>query len=60
MKPQTLVAAAGVVVSLVLTLQGATFAYVLRTEARLTRMETIIDMQRPAVRVPAPGEKVRT
>jgi hypothetical protein len=37
--PQLLVALAGVIVSIVLTLQGATFSYVVSIERRISRLE---------------------
>lgn len=52
MKPGTIIAVAG----LLLTLQTATLAYAVRVESRLTRLETIIDLQRPA-RAPALQER---
>jgi len=48
MKLETLLA---IVVPLIVALNGATFVYVLRTEQRLTRIETIIE-QRAAGRAP--------
>lgn len=41
------------IAGLVLTLQGATLAYVVRIERRLTRLETIDELERGRVAAPA-------
>jgi hypothetical protein len=40
------------VVGILLTLQGATLAYVVKIERRLTRLETLEEIERPAARCP--------
>lgn len=41
MKPQTIIACAALVSTILLALQGATFSYVVSIERRLTRLETL-------------------
>lgn len=44
---RALIAAASLVASVMLVLQGATFSYVVSVESRLTRLETIVERELP-------------
>lgn len=54
MKPQILIALAGLLISM----QGATLAYVVRIEHRITRLETIEEYRRAQPSFPRPPAPV--